>query len=147
MIRWNLFRKGREQSDLPEIELNIPMPEMRSPMTEEELEDRNSFQLSGLQEEILAVLLDRQERDGFDILRKLNEERKSKRGSTLGYSRLYPVLGKLEKQGLICSRLAEERDELWNARTKYYQIAAPGIIVFKERQSYIHGLVGGQLAL
>lgn len=81
-------------------------------------------QISPIEEEVLSVLLGR-ELYGLQICEAFEQVSKGKRRMSVGT--LYPVLARLEKKGLVTSRMADRpTDSKGGARRKYFQITRRG---------------------
>lgn len=88
--------------------------------------DRSSTddQISPIEEEVLSVLLGR-ELYGLQICEAFEQVSKGKRRMSVGT--LYPVLARLEKKGLVTSRMADRpTDSKGGAKRKYFQITRRG---------------------
>ncbi|MEM9766491.1 MAG: PadR family transcriptional regulator, partial [Cyanobacteria bacterium P01_D01_bin.71] len=88
--------------------------------------------LSALEEDILTVLLG-QELYGLQICRAI--EAASEGNQTLKIGSLYPLLHRLEKKGLITSRMDNSAlQDRGGNRRKYYRILGKGALALTQKQ-------------
>ena len=92
--------------------------------------------ISAIDQDILTVLMGRQELYGLEILDQLNLGRPQ----VLRFSSLYPALNRLEKKGLVTWRWGDELDESGGARRKYYKVTGLGSATLRAVQEYRAGL-------
>jgi PadR family transcriptional regulator, regulatory protein PadR len=78
--------------------------------------------LASIDKDIMTALGGR-ELYGLEILDNLNQ---LEQGLKLGFGRLYPALARLERQGFIEWRWADEPDDTGDARRKYYKMTELG---------------------
>ncbi len=98
--------------------------------------DRSSTddQISPLEEEVLSTLLGR-ELYGLQICEAFEQVSGGKRRMSVGT--LYPVLARLEKKGLVSSRMASRpTDSRGGARRKYFQITRRGSHALAEADQF-----------
>jgi PadR family transcriptional regulator, regulatory protein PadR len=87
-------------------------------------------QISPLEEEILSVLLGR-ELYGLQICQAFEDASGGKR--KMGAGTLYPILARLEKKGLVTSRMADRpTDSKGGAKRKYFQITRRGSVALAD---------------
>lgn len=98
------------------------------------MEDKYKQQFKkGALEMVLLSLIYKKETYGYEIITNLNE----KGGKIFGYTRegtVYPILYRLEKSGLIKSRMAPSPAN--GGMKKYYSITQQGSEVLKDMKNY-----------
>lgn len=91
------------------------------------------YNLSRLEEDVLAVLMGSREIYGLEIIKAVEEATGGKR--RIGFGSLYPTLHGLEKKGFVKCRWGEETpEERGGARRKYYKITALGEKALREAE-------------
>jgi PadR family transcriptional regulator, regulatory protein PadR len=91
-------------------------------------------QISPLEEEVLTVLLGR-ELYGLQICEAFEQASAGKKRMSVGT--LYPVLARLEKKGLVTSRMASRpTDTKGGARRKYFQITRRGSYALADAEEF-----------
>lgn len=78
--------------------------------------------------------LDAHEWYGYDLVQELRQVE----GTTMRESIIYPLLARLQDDGLVIS---EKRPSTAGPPRKYYQITEPGRRVLQEMNAHWHGLV------
>jgi PadR family transcriptional regulator, regulatory protein PadR len=92
------------------------------------------LQLSNTDENILNVLYGK-ELYGLQIIEAFNKV--SKGAKTISIGTLYPMLSRLEKQGLIASRVQDGSTSTKSgARRKYYKVTQSGSFALSEKRRF-----------
>jgi PadR family transcriptional regulator, regulatory protein PadR len=98
--------------------------------------------ISPLEDEVLSVLLGR-ELYGLQICRAFEEASDGRRRISAGT--LYPILARLEKKGLVTSRMATRpTDSKGGAKRKYFQITRRGSLALADAERFRNHLAAWQ---
>lgn len=127
----------RRSHDSPsETKEALGAKEITEPIAVTAYRDRASTddQISPIEEEVLTVLLGR-ELYGLQICEAFEQASNGKRRMSIGT--LYPVLARLERKGLVTSRMAARpTDDKGGARRKYFQITRRGSHALAEADQF-----------
>jgi PadR family transcriptional regulator, regulatory protein PadR len=106
-------------------------------------DEQDSVRLSAIDEDILTVLLGREQLYGLEILDELNLDLPNhpRRPIPLRFSSLYPALNRLELKGLVDWKWGDEMDESGGARRKYYKVTGLGARTLLSVREYRKALV------
>jgi PadR family transcriptional regulator, regulatory protein PadR len=94
----------------------------------------DNYQLSGLEEDILTILLGQSSVYGLQISQTIERASEGKR--KIEVSSLYPALRRLEERGFVDSRWEDEDTDSKRsgARRRYYKITGEGIDTVRDHQ-------------
>ena len=102
-------------------------------------------QISPIEEEVLCCLYS-QELYGLQIVEAFNEVSQGKRRMSIGT--LYPVLARLEKKGLLSSRMSSKPiRSKGGARRKYFKITERGTYALSNAEAFRRSLTKWEPAL
>lgn len=97
---------------------------------------------NGITHKLILWIISKEDIHGYGIMKKLDEFFSSfeneKCEMKINSSKIYPILSKLEDEGLI---LGEWKVNENNKRVKYYSITEDGLSFLCEMQSHIHNIL------